>query len=284
VKSFLPKPISLDALTGAVRRILDAPAGEPEGLPAERAAGNGAGPADADAGGEGSLLDRLEASSARLHEAYGELLLRLAWAAEYRDSVTGGHAERVGRLSGMLARELGLSEEETGQIELAAPLHDLGKIAVPDSVLRKTDPLTPTEKEIMSRHSVVGADLLAGSRHPLVQAAETIARSHHERWDGTGYPDGLAGTGIPHAARITAVADAFDSLTDTRPYRPAVGRDEAVRRIVEDRGTHFDPDVVDALVRLQEAGSLEKVQKGVLAGEWKGRIRDAVTGATAPGD
>ena len=287
VKSFLPKPISLDALTGAVRRILDAPAAAAEAPTARGAAGNGAEPdaaAASDPSSGGSLLDRLEASSARLQEAYGELLLRLAWAAEYRDDVTGEHAERVGRLCGMLARELGLSEEETGQIEMAAPLHDLGKIAVPDSVLHKPDPLTPTEKEIMYRHCVVGADLLAGSRHPLVRAAETIARSHHERWDGDGYPDGLAGTDIPLAARITAVADAFDSLTETRPYRPAVSRDEAMERIIEDRGQHFDPDVVDALVRLYEAGSLETLQKGVLAGEWKGRIRDATTGAGAPGE
>lgn len=284
VKAFQPKPISLDALTGAVRRILDAPAPRPD-------AGNGpAATADATArtrsrrnsaeSGTPSLMDRLEASSARLEESYGELLLRLAWAAEYRDDVTGRHAERVGRLGGMLAREIGLSEEETGRIEMAAPLHDLGKIAVPDSVLRKPDPLTPTEREIMIQHCEVGADLLAGSRHPLVQTAEVIARSHHEHWDGNGYPDGLAGTDIPLAARITAVADAFDSLTETRPYRPAVSRDEAMRLIVDDRGRHFDPTVVDSLQRLHQAGALDSLDRDVRAGEWKGRIRDTAPPAT----
>ncbi len=269
VKSFLPKPIALDTLTRAVRRILDEPdPGEsPPAAPADTVEDDDELPADA------SLLDRLEASTAKLEEAYGELLLRLAWAAEYRDDVTGRHAERVGRLCGLLARELDLGEEETGRIELAAPLHDLGKIAVPDSVLRKPESLTPTERQIMTRHCVVGASLLAGSRHPLVQTAETIARSHHERWDGTGYPDGLAGEAIPLAARITAVADAFDSLTETRPYRPAVSRDQAVEVIVRDRGQHFDPDVVDALQRLHEAGDLDSLDKTILAGEWKGRVR-----------
>jgi diguanylate cyclase (GGDEF)-like protein len=271
VTAFLPKPISLDALTTATRRTLDTPARFRNRPSAEPVSGDGDGDDDGDsASTSGSLVDRLEASSARLQEAYGELLLRLAWAAEYRDDVTGAHAERVGRLAGMLASELGLPEQQTGRIEAAAPLHDLGKIAVPDSVLRKPDELTPTEREIMTRHCVVGADLLAGSRHPLVQTAETIARSHHERWDGDGYPDGLAGTDIPLPARITAVADAFDSLTDTRPYRPAVPHHEAVTLIQEDRGEHFDPDIVDALIHLDESGALASIQKGVQAGEWKG--------------
>ena len=263
VKSFLPKPISLDALNSAVRGILDAEA-PPQAEATARE------PDPKAAGSSRSLVDRLEASTARLHEAYGELLLRLARAAEYRDDVTGRHAERVGRLCGMLAREIGLSEEETGRIEMAAPLHDLGKIAVPDSVLRKPDSLTPTEREIMAQHCEVGASLLAGSRHPLVQEAQQIARSHHERWDGDGYPDGLQGEEIPLSARITAVADAYDSLTDTRPYRPAVSSAEALELVVEDRGRHFDPDIVDALLRLQEQGELEGLKKAVVAGEWKG--------------
>ena len=278
VKSFLPKPISLDALTHAVRTILDAPSPDPaavDGSGPDAEPATAAGPSDAGGSpGAGadrrSLLDRLEASSARLKDAYGELLLRLAWAAEYRDDETGRHAERVGLLCGLLADEMGLDEEFVGRIEMAAPLHDLGKIAVPDSLLRKTEALTPTERQIMTQHCVVGADLLAGSRHPLVQEAERIARSHHERWDGEGYPEGLEGEEIPLSARITAVADAFDSLTDTRPYRPAVSKDEAMELILEDRGHHFDPDVVDALVRLEETGGLENVRRADLAGEWKG--------------
>ncbi|MFW6205798.1 MAG: HD domain-containing phosphohydrolase, partial [Gemmatimonadota bacterium] len=261
VKSFLPKPISLDALTSAVRQVLSAPAAEPASVPAAELASSN---------GRGSLQDRLEASSAQLHEAYGELLLRLAWAAEYRDDVTGRHAERVGRLCGMIGRQMDLPEEDVGRIELAAPLHDLGKIAVPDAVLRKPDPLTHTERQLMTRHCMVGANLLAGSRHPLVQEAARIARSHHERWDGTGYPDGLKGPAIPLSARITAVADAYDSLTDNRPYRPAVDPDQAMERIVEDRGQHFDPDVVDALIQLHQTGTLETLGQVDMAGEWKG--------------
>ena len=261
VHSFLPKPISLDGLAAAVRSILDAEGPAPE---------HGPEPARLEPSESGSLVDRLEASSARLREAYGELLLRLAWAAEYRDDTTGQHTERVGRLCGMLAEELGLSEEDTGRIELAAPLHDLGKVAVPDSILHKPDRLTPTEREIMAQHCEIGAKLLAGSRHPLLQEAHRIARYHHERWDGNGYPDGVSGEAIPLSARITAVADAYDSLTDTRPYQRAFSREEALERIVVDRGKHFDPQVVDALLRLHEAGRLEGLRKAATAGEWKG--------------
>jgi putative two-component system response regulator len=218
----------------------------------------------------GVLEDRLEASAARLEEAYGELLVRLAWAAEYRDDVTGQHAERVARLCGFLALRMGETPAEAGRIEQASLLHDLGKIAVPDSILHKPAELTPTEQEIMHRHTVVGANLLAGSRHPLLQEAERVARSHHERWDGAGYPHGLAGQAIPLAARITAVADAFDSLTHARPYRPAIGVEQALDRITRDRGTHFDPDVVDALLELHADGGLAVVARTVTAGEWKG--------------
>ncbi len=220
--------------------------------------------------GTQSMEDRLEASTALLDEAYGELLARLAWAAEYRDDVTGQHAERVARLCGLIALRLGRPGDEAGRIEQASLLHDLGKIGVPDSILHKPDILTPTEREIMQQHTMVGGDLLAGSRHPLLQEAERVARSHHERWDGAGYPQGLAGEAIPVSARITAVADAFDSLTQARPYRPAIGTEEALARIMEDRGTHFDPDVVDALLELHFDGRLETADKSVTAGEWKG--------------
>lgn len=278
VKAFLPKPISLDALRRSVGAILAAP--DPSPATEAPPGSGGVSRDDGDIGpaaplqrrpSDAALLrDRLEASSARLDEAYSELLVRLAWAAEYRDDVTGQHAERVARLCGMLAARLGLTDDDAGRIEQASLLHDLGKIAVPDSILRKPDTLTPTEREIMQRHCVVGGDLLAGSRHPLLQEAERIARSHHERWDGDGYPGSLTGAEIPVSARITAVADAFDSLTEARPYRPAVTPDAAVQRIRADRGSHFDPAVVDALLELHEDGGLAALARAGTAGEWKG--------------
>jgi putative two-component system response regulator len=265
VKSFLPKPISLDALTSAVRSSLDAPVVKRAiAAPAEhveRAGGDS---------GHGRLQDRLAATSARMEETYTELLHRLAWAAEYRDDVTGRHAERVGTLAGLIARELGLGEAIVGRVEQAATLHDVGKIAVPDSVLNKPDALTPTEAEIMHRHCVVGAHLLAGSRHPLLQEAEKVARWHHERWDGNGYPDGLAGDSIPLAARITAVADTVDSMMDARPYSPASPLAVAVEAVRMGRGTQFDPAVADALVRLAERGELSRHHLDERAGRWLG--------------
>ena len=261
VKSFLPKPISLDGLALATRRALDAPlpAVAPAGIPRDHFDGRAA------------LQDRLTARTAQLEEAHGEILSRLAWAAEYRDDVTGRHAERVARLSAMLAAELGLDDVLVGRIEQAALLHDLGKVAIPDSVLRKPAALTPTEHEIMQRHALVGARILSGSRHPLLQEAERIARSHHERWDGSGYPDGLAGEAIPVTARITAVADAWDCLVHTRPYRPGRGKDEALQEIRDGRGSQFDPTVVDALFALDSRdrlGELERVAD--VAGQWLG--------------
>lgn len=272
LKSFLPKPISLDALTSSVAAILAAPAPAPQEGRSGAAVQLNSSPVRA----TGTLTDRLEASSARLDEAYAELLVRLAWAAEYRDDVTGQHAERVARLCGLIALELGRPADEAGRIEQASLLHDLGKIAVPDSILHKPNELTPTEQEIMQRHTVVGADLLAGSRHPLLQEAERVARSHHERWDGAGYPDGLPGEEIPISARITAVADAFDSLTQARPYRPAVGTEDALARIRDDSGVHFDPAVVDALLALHLDGRLEAATRTVSAGEWKGGRPDLI--------
>ena len=266
VKSFLPKPISLDSLTAGVHAILAADTADYE----EDAERGNEGPSPTPVEGTARLEDRLEAHSARLDEAYSELLVRLAWAGEYRDDFTGHHAERVARLCGLLATRLGLNDEMAGRIEQASLLHDVGKIAVPDSILHKPDVLTPTEREIMQSHSAAGADLLAGSRHPLLQEAERIARSHHERWDGTGYPDGLERDAIPLSARITAVADAFDSLTEARPYRPAVSRLEAIEKIRLDSGTHFDPDVVDALLALDSDDALEAVAHVRTAGEWKG--------------
>lgn len=264
VKAFLPKPISLDALAAAVRHSLDSPL--PDAAP--RATAEPA--TDSARVSAGRLQDQLAATTARMEEVHAELLHRLAWATEYRDDNTGRHAERVGNLAGRLARELGLADDDVGRIEQAAMLHDVGKIAVPDSVLNKPGALTPTETELMHRHCVVGAHLLSGSRHPLIQEAERVARSHHERWDGQGYPDGLSGEAIPLSARITAVADAFDSMTQDRPYSHAVPVTVAVEIIRSERARQFDPTVVDAFDRVAARGELTHPGSFELAGQWLG--------------
>jgi putative two-component system response regulator len=262
VKAFLPKPFTLDALVAAVRRTLDAKPEDAAGEVVAVAVGEDGGAAPAarrdpvPGTGEG-LRARLTAQDAQLQEAYAEILLRLARAAEYRDDDTGRHAERVGILAGLLAEEAGLAPSAVARVTLAAPLHDIGKIAVPDAILKKPGKLTPAERAIMNGHCEAGAELLSGSSNAFVREAELIAGSHHERWDGGGYPRGLKGEEIPLSARITAVADAFDSITHMRPYRGKRPWAEAVEVIQTQSGLQFDPDVVDALLRLAERGRLE---------------------------
>jgi putative two-component system response regulator len=200
------------------------------------------------------VTERRQASeSARLGQL--EVLERLAAAAEYRDDDTGQHTHRVGTLAADLAKVLGLPAEQVDLVRRAAPLHDVGKIAIPDSILLKPGRLTPEEYTVMQAHALVGARILSGGRSPLVQMAERIARSHHERWDGTGYPDRLAGEQIPLEARIVAVADVYDALTSDRPYRPAWPRERVLAEIAQGAGTHFDPRVARAFLDL--AGELE---------------------------
>jgi len=195
-----------------------------------------------------------------LADAQGEILTRLALAAEYRDDVTGNHAERVGLLSALIAEALGLHQDEVNLIRLAAPLHDVGKIGIPDAILMKAGALTPAEFEVMKSHTEIGARILSGSQYPVLQMAKEIARSHHEKWDGTGYTPGTARELIPQVGRIVAVADAFDTLTHERPYKPALSVDQAVGIIVEDSGTHFDPRVVDAFLRVVRDGKLRELR------------------------
>jgi putative two-component system response regulator len=182
-----------------------------------------------------------------LEDSHIEMLERLAIAAEYRDDSTGQHTRRVGELAGRLAGLLGLADSEVRLIRRAAPLHDVGKVGIPDALLLKPSRLTPEERRIMQSHTVIGAHILSGSSAPLLQMAETIALSHHERWDGTGYPSRLAGEAVPLAARIVAVADAFDALTNDRPYRPARSLRESLEELRRHRGTQFDPRVIDVL-------------------------------------
>jgi putative two-component system response regulator len=194
-----------------------------------------------------SLEARVRERTAELEVAQAEILERLTRAAEYRDDATGEHALRVGRIAALLARELGVTEETAELIEQAAPLHDVGKLAVSDAILLKRGDLTPIELEAMKLHAAIGAEILGGSSFPLLRLSEEIALSHHERWDGTGYPAGLEGERIPISGRIVAVADALDSLTHRRPHQQAVSLDQALVELQGASGTQFDPRVVDAL-------------------------------------
>jgi len=200
------------------------------------------------------LESRVRERTRELHQAQEEMLQRLAVAGEARDDETGRHTQRVGLLSGRLARALGLPEEQVALIRRAAPLHDVGKIAVPDSILLKPGKLTPDEMAVMQQHTVTGARILQDGHWPLMHVAQRIARSHHERWDGSGYPDGLAGAEIPVEARIVAAVDVFDALSHDRPYRPAWPMSRVMAHLAAGRGSHFDPRVIDALESLTATG------------------------------
>ncbi|MDX6410407.1 MAG: hypothetical protein QOE13_3478 [Gaiellaceae bacterium] len=191
----------------------------------------------------------------RVEDAQFQTLARLAAVAEYRDEETGDHTRRVGELAGQVAHGLGLPGDVVRAVRLAAPLHDVGKIAIPDAILLKTGPLTDLEFTEMQRHTTIGARMLAGPESaPLAMAAE-IALTHHERWDGSGYPHGLAGEAIPIAGRIVAAVDVLDALTHERPYKRAWSHDDALVEVARQRGRQFDARVVDALLALEhEAG------------------------------
>jgi response regulator RpfG family c-di-GMP phosphodiesterase len=191
---------------------------------------------------------RVRARTQELEEAHLEILDRLAMAAEFRDDDTGRHIKRVGEMSAILARDLGLPADQVELIRLAAPLHDVGKIGVPDHILLKPGALTPEEFDVIKTHATIGARILAGGRFALLRMAEEIALTHHERWDGTGYPRGLKGEAIPLSGRIVALADAFDALTSPRSYKKARSVEAAVVAIQRGAGTQFDPRVVDAFM------------------------------------
>ncbi|MEX2049260.1 MAG: HD domain-containing phosphohydrolase [Gemmatimonadota bacterium] len=190
------------------------------------------------------LEDRVRARTAELEEARIQMLFRLARAAEYRDDDTGQHTRRVGRSAGRIAQALGLQRDDVVRIRLAAPLHDVGKIGIPDSILLSTGRLSPSDFEVMKGHCAIGAALLSSPDVPLLQLAAEIAMSHHECWNGSGYPHGLAGEDVPLPGRIVAVADTYDALTHARPYKEAWSTDAALAEIRRLSGVSFDPDVV----------------------------------------
>jgi putative two-component system response regulator len=186
-----------------------------------------------------------------LEDAQMEILDRLAVAAEFRDDNTGQHTQRVGQMSALLARQLGLPDAQVLLIRRAAPLHDVGKIGVPDAILLKIGKLTADEFAVVKTHTAIGARILSGGKFPLLRTAEEIAFAHHERWDGGGYA-GIKGVEIPLVGRIVAVADVFDALTQQRPYKLAWPVHEAIAEIDAQRGRQFDPGVVDAFLRVVE--------------------------------
>lgn len=194
------------------------------------------------------LEDKVAERTAELEGSQIEILDRLARAAELRDDDTGRHTQRVGELSARIAAALDSSSVMVEVLRRAAPLHDVGKIGIPDGILLKAGRLTPAEFEIVKTHSTIGAGILSGGRSDLVTLAERIALCHHERWDGSGYPHGLDGDDIPLEARIVAVADVFDALSHDRPYRLRWPLDAVLAHIGQAAGSHFDPKVVRALL------------------------------------
>lgn len=184
-----------------------------------------------------------------LEAAQFEIIERLARAAEFRDDNTGQHTERVGQMAALVAKTIGLADTQVSLIRRAAPLHDVGKLGIPDAILLKLGKLTPDEFTLVKTHTTIGARILSGSRFPILRLAEEIALNHHERWDGEGYA-GIAGDAIPLAGRIVAVADVFDALTQKRPYKAAWSVGDAIAEIKRQRGRQFDPALADAFLQV----------------------------------
>ena len=208
------------------------------------------------AAAHGRALEREVAARTReLKDTQLEVLQRLSRAAEYRDDETGSHLKRMSRLCGHLARAAGAPAELADEIEQASLLHDIGKLAIPDGILHKPGRLEPEERAIMQTHTLMGSQLLEGSPSRLLQTAEAIARTHHERWDGRGYPAGLAREEIPWAGRVAALCDVYDALLTERPYKRAWTVEEALAHIESEAGRHFDPDLAAVFVALVRAES-----------------------------
>jgi HD-GYP domain-containing protein (c-di-GMP phosphodiesterase class II)/methylmalonyl-CoA mutase cobalamin-binding subunit len=211
----------------------------------------------------------LKRALSELEIAQTETVRRLSMAVEFRDEDTGAHIERIGRLSTLLAEQIGMDPDFCERLSHAAPLHDVGKVAIPDAILLKPGPLTPEERAIVETHAEEGHRLLRGSSSSILELATTIALSHQEKWDGSGYPRGLAGETIPIEGRIVAIADVFDALTSDRVYRKAFPVEEAVQMMREQRGHHFDPVLLDAFMEVldksgPDAREQERADPGAL--------------------
>jgi putative two-component system response regulator len=184
-----------------------------------------------------------------LRKTHIELIQRLGRAAEYKDNETGMHVLRMSHYSKVIAKAAGYSDEEADDLLQAAPMHDIGKIGIPDHILLKPGKLTDDEFEQMKQHTLIGAEILGDSTAPLIKLAYEVAMTHHERWDGSGYPKGLKGEDIPLSGRIIAVADVFDALTSKRPYKEAWSVEKTIEVMKADSGSHFDPHLIDLLVQ-----------------------------------
>jgi putative two-component system response regulator len=196
--------------------------------------------------------EELRQAFEKIRAASLETIYRLSMASEYKNDDTDVHIKRMSHYSAAVARRMGLDESTIETILYAAPMNDLGKIGIPDSILLKPAKLDSTEWEIMKLHTVIGAKILHGSDAEFIRMGETMSMCHHEKWDGSGYPNRLEGTKIPIAGRIAAIADVFDALTSKRPYRKPFSVEESLDIIREGRGSHFDPDVVDAFFAIQD--------------------------------
>lgn len=197
---------------------------------------------------ETRLENDVKARTAEIRRREEEVCLRLTAACEYRDEETGTHNRRLGLYAFLLANQLGWSSQQMEDIRIAACMHDIGKIGVPDSILLKAGTLTAEEFEIIKSHTLIGAQILSGSDISVLKMAQSIALSHHEKWDGSGYPHGLAEENIPEPARLVAILDVYDALVHKRVYRPALSEEEALQIIKKDIGRHFDPRLFDAFL------------------------------------
>ncbi|MEJ2048165.1 MAG: HD domain-containing protein, partial [Dehalococcoidia bacterium] len=177
-----------------------------------------------------------------------QIIRRLGRAAEFKDNETGNHVLRMSHYARLIGQKLGIGEKAEEILFNTAPMHDIGKLGIPDSILRKPGKLTPDEWELMKRHSTIGAEIIGKHDDDLLGTARIIALTHHEKWDGSGYPQGLAGEDIPRVGRIVALADVLDALLSERPYKPAYTIEESIAMIQEQSGKHFDPVMVEALI------------------------------------
>ncbi|MBI5834053.1 MAG: HD domain-containing protein [Armatimonadetes bacterium] len=198
------------------------------------------------------------AREAGLRQSRHDAVHRLVVAAEYRDQRTLEHIERMSSYTALLARRMGLPERDVEMIREASAMHDVGKIGIPEHILLKPGQLDPEEWEVMRQHAEIGAVILRDTMSDLLIAGEQIARSHHERWDGSGYPEGLAGESIPLWGRICAIADVFDALTSERPYKRAYDAESAFATMAQGRGTHFDPRLLDLF--FEAAGDVQRIR------------------------
>lgn len=196
--------------------------------------------------------EELRKANQEIKEAHMAIVLKLAIIAEYRDADTGGHIMRLSEYGCEISKGLGLSEKDIEVYRFASPMHDIGKIATPDSILKKQGKLTREEFEVMKGHTIIGARMFDGSNSPILKAAADICRSHHERWDGSGYPYGLKGEKIPLFGRILAVVDVFDALLSKRCYKASWAYADGLQYIKKESGKHFDPKIVNTFIKVQE--------------------------------